>query len=150
MPLPVPTSAMVMVMVTGGWGLGAGGWSARYWSLLHAIEQRHDQQFGFRAGNEDVRVDLEIERVKLAVADEVRDRCAGGAAFHQVTKCSADFFRRRFAEGGVEIDPPAAAGMGQQHFGVEPRVIGAVLPEVLDRPRQQAADGPGVFGSGHD
>ena len=54
-----------------------------------------------------------------------------------------------FTKRRVKIDAFAAAGFGEQHFGVEPRIVGAVLSEILHRPRQQAADGPGLVGSGH-
>ena len=37
----------------------------------------------------------------------------------------------------------------RQHLGIETRIIGPVLAEVLHCPRQQAADGPGVFCGSH-
>ena len=38
--------------------------------------------------------------------------------------------------------------LGQQHFGVQPRAVRAVPLQIVRRPLQQPADGPG-FGGGH-
>ena len=69
------------------------------------------------------------------MADEIGDRRAGRAAADQFAECGARFFVGRLTVSGVEIDPPAAAGLGEQHFGIEPRILGAVLAEIVDRPR---------------
>ena len=106
--------------------------------LLHVIQQRDDHELRLRSRNQNVRRDFEIERIELAVADEIGDRRAGGAAADQFAKRGAGFFVGRLAVRRVEIDPPAAAGCGEQHFGVEPRILGAVLAEILDRPRAAA------------
>ena len=56
--------------------------------------------------------------------------------------CVPRGFGRLLVERRVELDPRAAQGMGQQHFGIQPRAFGAVLLKIVGRPRQQPADGP--------
>ncbi len=63
-------------------------------------------------------------------SQQVLERLAGGAAFHQI----AQRLEFRLAQGAVkfevEIDPFLAQDMGEEEFGIEPRALDAVFLEV--------------------
>ncbi len=63
-PLPVPTSTIAALRV----------------AAASRRERFFDDELGFRPRNEDVGRDLELEAPELAVADDVGDRLARGAA----------------------------------------------------------------------
>ena len=72
-------------------------------AFFGVVEEGHDEQLGFGAGDQDVGRDFEVERIELFVADEVGDRGALGAAAHQLAERGAEgvgrLLRRRRRRG---------------------------------------------------
>ena len=84
---------------------------------LDVVERRDHQKLGLGPRNEHVGRDAKIERVELALADQVRHRHAFGPAAHQLAELRAQLFGGRLGEARIEFDPPAFAGVGQQDLG---------------------------------
>src|SRR5262249_51118868 len=93
---------------------------------------------------EHVPVDLQVQGEELLPAHQVCHRTALDPLPYQVPEAAARFLRRLLGEARVQIDAPAAQGVGQQDLRVQARVFRALTAQVLRGPVEQGADGPGV------
>ena len=97
-----------------------------------------DDELGFRAGDEDVWRDLEVQSPELALAGDEGYRLACGAPLDERGEAPIDVGRHRITPIGHEARPVPAERMPSQHLGVEPRVLGREaraherLPRVSD------------------
>ena len=114
----------------------------RFAARFELIEQRDDQQFGLRSGNQHRGRHKEIERVKLAMAHEIGDRRASGPAPHQVAEAGAQLLGGDLIEVGVQLDALAAFGRRQQNLGVEPGLFGMIEDRSTQEPGFQVLDLP--------
>ena len=106
------------------------------------VDRSDDEELRIGTRDQHVGRDGERQREELAVAHEVRHRFAGGALLDQLAKLRPQFFARGLLERRVQLDPLAAADVGEQHLGVEPRRLGALLFQEVGRPVKEPADSP--------
>ena len=110
-PLPVPTSIDAPAI-----GMAARG----------SVDRFLDEDLRFRARNEHVRRDFELEAPELPVADDVGDRLARGAARDERMVAVVEVGGRR--DRGPCVSTAArshAEHVTGEDFGVERRLVGA-------------------------
>lgn len=123
----------------GGWPLGgegegddaaAGAGIEDGCGLESEGEEELDQVLGLRPGDEGAGIAEEGASMELDGAEEMLERLAGGAAFHQVAQ-GVEF---AFAEGAVkfevEVDAFFPEHVGEQMFGVQARAFNAMLLKI--------------------
>jgi len=84
-------------------------------------QRSFDHRLGFRPRVEDRRAQREAVRPEVAAAENARDRLAPEAAFDQRGDRGSGFGRERLAPAPREFGPRAAARVGDQKLGIEPR-----------------------------
>jgi len=104
--------------------------------MFECIERGHNDELGLGAGDQDVWRDAKRERIEFALSNEISDGDAFGPPLDQLAEPSTHFVGDHFVKRRVEHDPLAAAGMGQQHFRIEPRAFRAVRLEKVGGPGQ--------------
>ena len=88
--------------------------------------------FGFRPGNQDVRIDLKIQPPEFLMAGDVLRRLAGTSLVNQL-EVALGFLRGQFYPGvRVEKSAVAIENVHQQQFGGELRGRNLVLKEGLE------------------
>ncbi len=138
MPLPVPTSA-----------IRSGSLDDLAACCFARSNSRISKNSVSGRGMSTSGVTRNAERIELAPADQVGHRHALGPLAHELAELLPHGFGGLLVERGVELNSRAAQGMGQQHFGVEPRAFGVALAQEVGRPGKQPADRPNFFGLGH-
>src|SRR5262249_20348260 len=82
-------------------------------------------------------------------ADKVRDGTTFEALANQLPVTRTVLFGGQFVVAGIQLDAPAANGMGEKHFRIQARKLRAFLGQEARSPVQQTANGPGLFGFRH-
>lgn len=93
-------------------------------------QQELDQVLGLRAGDQRSAVTQEDAAVKIDRAQQMLERLAGAAPYHQSAERVQFAISQRPVEFEVKIDPFLAEHVSEQVLGVEPRAFDPMFLEV--------------------
>src|SRR5690606_24307620 len=113
-------------------------------ALARALERHLDEDLRLGPRHEHAAIDDEAPSIELALAPNVRDGLAAPAAQDHLAKAPELVGAERSVRVDHETHAIDAEHVSEQELGFEPRTREAAASEILRRPAQHAADGPGL------